>query len=461
MNNTELVPPADMEKHPAAPVEPSSGPEATKVAGDSTKPQPGRAGESVGEEKAGPSPAPDTSDTSKVAKASTEAKSKDAPVPTVPSGSSGLAEKTDGLFLRYNTDNREWVRLNAAVPLNRTDRLLCLTPFRTSITMGTTRITMVGETEVRILSTSTDPVPALELVQGRLLIRQPASGSLKVVFSNRSVSLEMQPDSTVALERIEVRNYGQPVLRTAPLAICCIQGELTFSIDNKQETLKASNVAVIDAGQIRIATPENLPPWSTQSEPTPYELQVRDQFLKQFHPGRPILAELVAAIEDDRPEIKDLAIRAMKAWGDLSLLMPMLSRERDPVARRVTIEAIRSYMALGPDAANRVRAELDREFRDENLGAIAQHMLVGYSPDEVAKGDIYPRLVGLLSPEQPSVGIRELALDSLRRLTGRDDLGYDPDHPLGKGLDAWNDLLRRNELQPLPPHPAKVKSSGG
>jgi hypothetical protein len=448
------APPPGAEKREAPAGEPSSEP--TKVAGDTAKPQPDRTTESRGEEKPGASPASETADSSKVAKASMEARLKDAAVPSVPSGSAGLAEKTDGIVLRYNTDNREWDRLTEATPLNRSDRLLCLTPFRASITMGTMRITLVGETEVRIVSASTDPMPALELVQGRLLIRQPASGSLKVVFSNRSVSLEMQPESTAALERIEPRTYGQPVVRTPPLAICCIQGELALTIDNKLEALKPSNVALIDAGPVRITTPDNLPPWSTQSEPTPYELQIRDQFLKQFHPGRPILAEIVAAIEDDRPEIKQLAVSALKARGDLSLLMPMLSRERDSVARRRTIEAIRSYMALGPDAANRVRAQLDEEF-GENVGAIAQHMLVGYSPEEVAKGDIYPRLVGLLSQEQGSVGIRELALDSLRRLTGRDDLGYDPDHPMGKGLDAWNDLLRRNELRPLAPRPAKAK----
>ena len=54
---------------------------------------------------------------------------------------------------------------------------------------------MVSETEIRILSASTDPVPSLELVQGRLMIRQPGSSSLKLVFSNRSVSLEMTPDT--------------------------------------------------------------------------------------------------------------------------------------------------------------------------------------------------------------------------------------------------------------------------
>ncbi len=43
----------------------------------------------------------------------------------------------------------------------------------------------------------------------------------------------------------------------------------------------------------------------------------------------------------------------------------------------------------------------------------------------------YERLVAALGPEQESVGLRELALDTLKQLTGRDDLGYDADHPEG------------------------------
>ena len=437
------VPPATQALNPPMPVAVNAMPVPAPAGESPSAPAPVASPETAAgaAAKASPAAETETADTAKVAKASMEARSKDTAVPSVPPGSSGVAEKTNGILLRYNADNREWDRLSEVTNLNRSDRLLCLTPFRDSITMAKMRITMVSETEIRILSASTDPVPSLELVQGRLMIRQPGSSSLKLVFSNRSVSLEMTPDSTVAIERIEPRTFGQPITRTQPTAICCIQGEVTLSIDNKKEELKASNVAVIDSGQVRIATPDRLPPWSTQAEPTPYEQQVGDQFLKLFHPGRPILAELVAAIEDERKEIKDLAIRAMKARGDLSLLMPMLSRENDPAARRLTIDAIRSYMSLGPDAVNRARAQLDEEF-GENVGAIAQHMLVGYSPEEVAKGDIYPRLVGLLSQDQPSVGIRELALDTLRRLTGRDDMGYDPDHPMGKGLDAWNDLLR-------------------
>jgi hypothetical protein len=102
-----------------------------------------------------------------------------------------------------------------------------------------------------------------------------------------------------------------------------------------------------------------------------------------------------------------------------------------------------------------VRAHLDREF-GEDVATLAQKMLIGYSPQEAASRETYAQLVGLLSPDQESVGIRELALDALKRLTGRDNLGYDPDHPGGKGLEAWNELLRRNELRPLSPR-AKAK----
>ena len=440
--SAESVPSIVAERSQAPVIEISPEPESTK------------ANSAVGSgapEKTTPPTETVAADTSKGAQASMEAKSK---AVAAPSGFSGMAEKSSGILLRYNTDKREWERLTEATPLNRSDRLLCLTPFRASITLGKIRITLVGETEVRILSGSTDAVPALELVQGRFVVRQPAADTLRVVFSNRSVSLGLTSDNTVALERIEPRMYGQPVMRTQPIAICAIQGDLNYTIDNKQDELKDADVVLIDAGQPRIVTPEKLPPWAVQLEPTPYEQQVGGQFLQMFHPGRPILAELVAAVEDERKEIKDMAVHAIKALGDLSLLMPLLSRDDDPAARRFTIDAIRSYMAAGVDAANRVRTQLDREF-DDKLGASAQQMLIGYSPEDLAKGDVYQRLVSLMSPDQPKVGIRELALDSLRRITGRDDLGYDPDHPQGKGFDAWNDLLRRNELKPL--RPAKAQ----
>jgi hypothetical protein len=165
-----------------------------------------------------------------------------------------------------------------------------------------------------------------------------------------------------------------------------------------------------------------------------------------FHPGRPVLTEIVAASEDDNADIKRLSILALKSLGDLSLLMPMLSRKDDPVTRHTALNAIRTFMGLGRDSANRVRDQLSEEFGDDTA-LFVEKMLIGFTPDEVSNPQIYDRLVSLLGPERESVGIRELALDTLKRLTGRDDLGYDPDHPEGKGLNAWKDLQKQGKLR--------------
>jgi hypothetical protein len=464
------VPPAQAVATPAGAVAAESGPapvatpaaEGTMVAaaGEATRPQldttPGTSPETPPAPAAEPAKPANTADLEK---------SKPSPPPVVPAGVAGLAEKPDGILLRYNEERREWDRLDKQTLLKVSDRILCLEPFRASIDVGKLRLVLVRETEIRILSQPSDPVPAIELVQGQIALRQPGSDALKVVFAKQPVTLEMASDSVFGIERVSLNEYapGKPVTQPASLGILCNQGQVTVVVGEKRETLKPLNTALVSpAGRVGTGKRDSLPTWLTQAEPTPSESQVKDEFAKLFHADRPVLAEVVAAIEDERPEIKPLAVGALKALGDLSLLMPTLSRPNDRVARRATIGAIRSYMMQGPEASGRVRAAFDDEF-GADLGGFAQHMLIGYTPEEASKPDLYTRLVELLSPDQDSVGLRELALDTLKRLTGRDDLGYDPDKPAGRGFDAWKDLVRRNELRipPAPPVPGRALRTKG
>jgi hypothetical protein len=419
-----------------------------------------------------PAPAPEPAAAAKTAAAE---KPKPAPLPVVPQGAVGVAEKAEGILLREELG--QWVRLDKETPLKTLDRVLCLEPFPAVVDVGKIRIYLVRETEIRILSQPTDTVPTIELVQGRIAIRQPAANALKVVFANQTVALEMSSDSVFGMERVMMQGQGAYPLHVAepmPLGILCKQGEVTIAVGATRQTLKAMNTALVGpAGQFGTGSRPDLPPWVTQTESTGYELQMMEQFLKLFHANRPVLTDLVSAIDDDREEIKVRAIGALESMGDLSYLTPTLSRPKDPLARRITIAAIRVYMMQGPEAAGRVRKALDEEFGDERLGGLAHHMLIGYTPEEAAKPDLYNRLVELLSPEQDSLALRELALETLMRLTGRDNLGYDPDKPAGKGFDAWNDLLRRNELRspagaprndarstPAPPRPGRTKNGG-
>src|SRR5262249_38068090 len=164
-------------------------------------------------------PAPGPAEEAKTAKAVEPENSKPAPPPTVPAGVAGLAEKPDGILLRYNDDRREWDRLDKETPMKVSDRILGLEPFRASIDVGKVRLVLVRETEIRILSQPSDPVPAIELLQGRIAVRQPGSDALKVVFAKQPVTLEMATDSVFGIERVSLNEYapGKPVTQAASL----------------------------------------------------------------------------------------------------------------------------------------------------------------------------------------------------------------------------------------------------
>ena len=106
---------------------------------------------------------------------------------------------------------------------------------------------------------------------------------------------------------------------------------------------------------------------------------------------------------------------------------------------------------MGAEAASRVRDQLIEEF-GEDTAAFVGKMLIGFSAEEAANPQVYEQLVAMLAPEQQSIGVRELALATLKQLTGRnDDLGYDPDHPEGRGYSAWKELQRQGKLRPAAP----------
>jgi hypothetical protein len=376
--------------------------------------------------------------------------------PAAPVGSAGLAAAPEGILLRYNTDLKEWERLAGPTPLASSNRLLCLIPSRATIAVGKTQVIMVGESEIRILPQSTDAAPAIELIQGRLLWHPDAAGSLKVGLADRIVTLHLPHNGRVALERPARWVYGRLVSPIPPLVITCINADMSVLVDNKLESLSPLDTLTVDRTGVKHATEEALPPWASQSEPAARDIQARDRFTKVLHSGRPVLTEIVAATEDQDADIKQLSMLALKSMGDMSYLLPLLSRKDDRAVRRGALAAIRSYTALGPEAAGRVRDQLIEEF-GEDSAAFAGKMIVGFSSQETADPKpVVGRLIEMLSPEETSLGLRELAIDTLMRLTGYDDQGYDPDHPDGKALAAWKDLERQGKLRVTSPR-AKAK----
>jgi hypothetical protein len=101
-------------------------------------------------------------------------------------------------------------------------------------------------------------------------------------------------------------------------------------------------------------------------------------------------------------------------------------------------------LAEGPQSEKQVREALEEEF-GEQTGLLVEKLLIGFTPNEAAKKETIERLIELLSPKNESLALRELALDNLKSITGRDNQGYDPDRPDEKALSAWKSLLSPGE----------------
>jgi hypothetical protein len=374
----------------------------------------------------------------------------------VPPGVTGITEPKNSILLLYSTEKREWERVTEKTKLNRSDRVLNLSPFRSTLTVGKQRVVLVGETEVNIVSKTPEGIPSVELVHGRLLLDSESQGHLNVLAGSRTIELELAPASVFSVEKWELPINGLPPAANPPFLLACIKGKVDVTLDKKKESIEAGTVAAVEpSGELKRLEDSTLPPWATLSEPSAEEAKVLADFYKLFHPGRPVLADLAAATEESDPAIKTLSIQGLKATGEISLLLPLVNKSGDREVRRNAIVAVRALLARGGDSAVRVKERLGEEFGD-TMAADVEKLLRGYPAADTSNRDLLTRLVGWLSAEQESVGVRELAIDNLTRLTGRDDQGYDPDHPAGKGLEAWNQQLRSGELAtPAIPRAAK------
>ncbi len=441
---------APEEVEPAPPAGPPpavvAAPEASKSAGPAQNDGTPKADA----ETKGPAPGPTASagaTTRSGTSEPTDAEKKAQPRDQLPEGAIGKMEASSGPLLRWNTERREWERLGDQSPLKDRDRLLNFAPYRAALALGTARVELVGETEISVSMPSPDQETRFRLEGGRVVVRGgPAGKPVAVQFADRTVLISPPAGNPVGLERQDRRQQGSPLPSPSYLRIYSTQGEVALSVDNSQETLPGSaSIAFEPTGRWTDKTDKPAPSWVDDASPSPFDTQVGDQFLEFFRADRPLVSNLVEALDDDQIDVRRLAIDALGALGDLSMIVPVLSKAQDPSSRRAAVSVLRDHLAHGPDSARRVQAQLINDLGEEDA-ATTYKLLIGYTPLDAKETSTYSSLVKLLSSDD--VGVRELALDNLQSLTGRDTLDYDPDKPEGKGLKAWKDLLRDRELRP-------------
>lgn len=377
----------------------------------------------------------------------------------VPAGAVALARKPEGLLLRFVPERREWVRITEDTPLHEQDRLLGLDPFRSTVDFGTTAVDLVGETEVWVATTPRTQASRLTLARGRLVLHgQPSGLPFEITTDGAQVTVTPPPGVVVGIEKVNVRAPGEPTPSGSRLMVHATEGGVGVGTAKATEKLDAAgSVAVGSDGAISGKSARPAPSWVLETSPPPFDRKVGEQLVSFLRPDREVLACLVEASETDQKDVVRLAVSALKAVGDVSLVVPLLRASGGAsarVKRRAAIAALRSFLDESPDSAKTLQVELMRDLGEVDAVA-AVKLIVGYTAREAEQESTYAALVELLGRTEGSgLALRALALDELCRLTGRDDLEYDPEDPEGPGLKAWRDHLRDHDLKPAPAVPS-------
>lgn len=347
----------------------------------------------------------------------------------------------EGVALRWKPADRTWERLSAGAALMPGDRVVGLAPFRTPLNLGKLKVVLVGPAEIHMLPAGAEGTPHIEPVWGRVQVIS-TDGPDQVVIENGGSSLSV---SALRGHRLGIEPFG-------PRADGSTGGLTLYATDGSPQLNSGKSVETLAGpGSIEFRPPDRLtgassaapPRWLSTDGPTEVERVAGTAFRSYFKPGTATTRALVEALEDDQESVRVLAAEALGALGQIDEVVFALDRPGDPGTRRTAAEVLRAQGARSEETDKAVAAALER-FAGGEWAVTVQKLLDGYNADEAAAPETYKSLVQLL--EHRDVAVRQLALDQLTTLTGRDSLGYDPDEPLGPGLKAWQELLRSGNL---------------
>jgi len=362
-------------------------------------------------------------------------------------GDIGSIDAIQGVVLRSPLGASNWEPVEPKAPIKAQTRLINLTPFRNLIKTGSGEVTLVESTEVVFDQPEKDEASRFEIRRGRVVI-QAVSGLLlpyNVRFEGHMLAITPGAGRAVGLERVQSFAAGGTEPAPARLRVYVPDGKVTLKVGDSEETLEGPAEASLQvSGRLAEKASVPVPPWVGDPAPSAFDKEVAGQFGQYLRPGRPILANLVEAMDDPQPKVKEFAAMGLGTLGDMESVVIGLDRKDHPAFHRSVVDVLRTGLAQGGDPAKTVREALARQY-DDPWPKVAETLIVGLPPEATRDESAMARLVEELS-SGPSRGIRALALDNLRALTGRDSLEYDPDSPEGKGLRAWQDLNRRKEL---------------
>ncbi|TWT84816.1 hypothetical protein CA13_62970 [Planctomycetes bacterium CA13] len=371
----------------------------------------------------------------------------------------GVAKVTtdSGLLIGLGVDGGAFeVNRNDVVTAGQT--LVCAPTYRVRLdTSSDVAVTLIGPARIHWSGGGTEEL-VLHVEHGRALLEGTKAGAdLNVVVGATQMNLSFPNIETlVALTTAPYRQSGfDPVLpenHVISVGVLVPQGESTLSIESETIPLSTGDRWVKRGSEAdQKSAGDSIPNWISPPNPNDRSLEAaaREALLSLMVDGQSAEKSLREATMFRRAEVGALAARTL-----LSIRRPDVYFGGDgvlnnPEQRLYWVDHYASLVAAidrDAETSNVIKTAIVR--MDSANAQALYKLLVGYSPKQLAEGGD-AELVSLL--DSPSMAVRSLALENLRKITGGATLGYRPEQDSSarrsQAIKKWEVRLRKGDIR--------------
>jgi hypothetical protein len=333
-----------------------------------------------------------------------------------------------GVLCRLRPEGPERLQTSAAVMVG--DTIVNLDGARSLLSVGKHAFDMVDGSKLRIRP---GPQPVFELLRGRFVFRSVDQATVfRLGIGPDDVLVHIpKPNSLLTLEYLPATSGGDTATPAAIL-IGAISNDVTIEhLGRKSDLQRGSVVDVVQGRGIGTTHAEQTPVWLTGTQLTRLELKAADRLAERNaipFGTQGVVAALQARVVDRDPYVRKLAIGALAAVEVYSAVVDALSDTRYHDNRASAHAALRPVVQHDPGGTEAIRRALLHSIPAEEADTVIK-LIDGYTPQEFMDARVGKRLVECLESEL--LPIRELAIQNLRVLTGK-DFGYSPTEPAAR-----------------------------
>jgi hypothetical protein len=269
-----------------------------------------------------------------------------------------------------------------------------------------------------------------------------------VTFLDAASEIALEVRNFLPLGAHPERDATQRVIRVFPMI-----GRIEWQDDPQASPIPVADGQVrvlLDGGAETVAAGE-VPAWILREDLREIDRGASVILETYLVEDRPMTLSLRERVQDRRTELRALAAMALAHLDVYEELIAELDDPRQRSHWAAEFETLRGAISRGPESAAAVRRDFEK--RLPNSAEQAYRLLCGYSPQQLAEG-ADETLVQLL--DHPSLCLRVLAFENLRRITGL-TLLYRPsvsEELRRSSVRGWRDRLdNRTIMYDVPPSP--------